>query len=358
VRDARNGRNREMEEKLRERCVSSCGWRGVSGCGWRGVDPDTTKDLVEEIDNLEAELAAEREQRAILNVNIAVTVHALDEVRADYGKALERIEELEGDLEMDPRAGKEAEEIRKALEGICDGIAAVLGSTDTAELSEALEQVSERIGKITDEVDARDALAYIKERNALMAERNAALARIETVKAKCDWLDQLLRHVEVNNKSLADALADAHRKIEQRQRRCAPLKGMGEQIRTQDNLATADPIFAVQRCVRTYGLDLAWVDDYVWINGDGNEWCPGEEGSPEDPDDEWFTDNDYRAVGYRDAWITVQPFFTRAGAQRYLEENAHNLTGPEPPRIYVESAYRNREWQAVRAFLLGMEGTR
>lgn len=50
----------------------------------------------------------------------------------------------------------------------------------------------------------------------------------------------------------------------------------------------------------------------------------------------------------------MQPFFTRAGAEHYLEINGHNLRGPEPLRIFVESAYRNAEWQAIRALLLAL----
>ncbi len=87
----------------------------------------------------------------------------------------DRNDELEDALESNPRAGREAEEIRRALEGMQEDIAAVIDDTDTAVLSEMLETVSDRIGSILEEVDARDALAYLEERKA--AEKALAGAR-------------------------------------------------------------------------------------------------------------------------------------------------------------------------------------
>lgn len=45
----------------------------------------------------------------------------------------------------------------------------------------------------------------------------------------------------------------------------------------------------------------------------------------------------------------VQPFFTRAGAERYIEENRRNL---HDPYVHVGTAYRNMEWNAIRDMLL------
>lgn len=64
-------------------------------------------------------------------------------------------------------------------------------------------------------------------------------------------------------------------------------------------------------------------------------------------DDLWLT-----KTAYRDSWENAQSFFTRQGAEDYLRINGHNLQGHEPPRIYVDSAFRNAEWQAVRALLM------
>lgn len=40
--------------------------------------------------------------------------------------------------------------------------------------------------------------------------------------------------------------------------------------------------------------------------------------------------------------------FTAKGCEDYIAANGHNL---KKPRIYVESGYRNREWEIMREFL-------
>lgn len=101
------------------------------------------------------------------------------------------------------------------------------------------------------------------------------------------------------------------------------LVSIGERLRTQDNRITADPIFLVQQQRRVYGVDHHYTDDFEEIDGE--------------------------TVGYKTIWEFVTCCFTEAAADRYIAENAHNLTDP---RTYVASAYRNREWIAVRAMLM------
>jgi len=59
---------------------------------------------------------------------------------------------------------------------------------------------------------------------------------------------------------------------------------------------------------------------------------------------------DWTRTGFRWRWEFVQAFFTRQAAEEYLQSQAHNLG---EARVYVESAYRNREWQRLRELLLG-----
>lgn len=47
----------------------------------------------------------------------------------------------------------------------------------------------------------------------------------------------------------------------------------------------------------------------------------------------------------------VTAFFSERAADAYVLANAHNL---KKPRVFVYSAHRNREWQAVRACLLAL----
>ena len=147
------------------------------------------------------------------------------------------------------------------------------------------------------------------------------------------------------------------------------LRVIAKEIHTQDNAITHEPIFMVQRHRRTYGFDPAYSDKHVYVDEEYNEvtdfsdyLCP-ECSKPlavEDMDDEACTtcnaDLDLgnwclTKTAYQDTWENVQPFFTRKGAEEYLRINGHNLDGKEKPRIYVESAYRNAEWIAIRKML-------
>jgi hypothetical protein len=136
----------------------------------------------------------------------------------------------------------------------------------------------------------------------------------------------------------------------------AAIARIGQLVRTQDNAITQDPVFMVQRCRRIYGMDVRYVDDCTWVHEDGGEEID-EEGR-QVLEESWqtngctFIDGCHR-VGYLDVWENVQPFFTRKGAEEYLRSNGHNLKGPQEPRIFVESGWRNEEWQMIRKFLAG-----
>lgn len=136
---------------------------------------------------------------------------------------------------------------------------------------------------------------------------------------------------------------------------------------------TGEPIFWVQRHRRVYGLDPAYSDRIVWLEND--DYCEisdfGEHRCPhcdkalsrgEFDDDEclccqasFVDDLHVTHTAYQDTWDNVQPFFTRTGAEEYLRINGHNLRGKEEARIYVEYAFRNAEWQAVRKLLMAMQ---
>jgi hypothetical protein len=149
------------------------------------------------------------------------------------------------------------------------------------------------------------------------------------------------------------------------------LVAMAKEIHAQDNTATREPIFMVQRHRRTYGFDPAYSDNPVYIDEEHHEvddfseyHCPNPECDAvmtrADVDDEVCSHCDQvlnlgnwclTRTAYQDSWENVQPFFTRKGAEEYLRINGHRLRGKEPPRIYVESAYRNAEWAAIRKML-------
>src|SRR3989304_1561511 len=121
-------------------------------------------------------------------------------------------------------------------------------------------------------------------------------------------------------------------------------------LKTQDNAATQHPVFLVQQCARVYGFDHNYVDDRAWLDDEGNEAVAEDFIAFEESWEKAGIEPDgWSRTAYFDRWDFVQLFFTREAAQRYGERNAHNL---KIWRIYVDSAHRNHEVQAVREYLL------
>jgi hypothetical protein len=123
-------------------------------------------------------------------------------------------------------------------------------------------------------------------------------------------------------------------------------------MKGQDNRCTAQPIFIVQQRRRIYGFDPPYSDDYVWLYVDEAVEVSDEKELAQIEAEYERTGKEpaeYIRTFYQDFWEWVQPFFSEEGAQTYITCNRHNLTDP---RIYVESAYRNDEWAAVREMLI------
>jgi hypothetical protein len=136
----------------------------------------------------------------------------------------------------------------------------------------------------------------------------------------------------------------------------APVAAIGERIRTEDNRATSHPIFLVESRDRIYGIGIDYATQFAWIDEDGREADPELSAAHEDNhragrDGKGM--KEYARVGYVDRWKFATACLTEDGAKAYIAANGHNL---KSPRIYVASAYRNMEWQAVRAFLLSLAG--
>jgi len=128
------------------------------------------------------------------------------------------------------------------------------------------------------------------------------------------------------------------------------LVAIAKRMKGQDNRATAHPIFLVQQQHRIYWIMKGCTDNYVWLH-DGSEYTDEEK-------DKYIEECEpggegWEHVGYIDEWVFVQPFFSNKGAEAYVASNRHNLNNP---RVYVDSAYRNKEWQAVREVLIDLAG--
>lgn len=132
-----------------------------------------------------------------------------------------------------------------------------------------------------------------------------------------------------------------------------PLREIGKLLQTQDNRATATPVFLVQRKEREFGVDPGYTDTFVWVDSDSSEEVDSETaaileatlGEGEDIDD------CYQRVGYRERWEYVTTCFTEQAANQFIEANRHNLG---EARVYVDSGWRNPEWTLVRDALLAL----
>lgn len=128
---------------------------------------------------------------------------------------------------------------------------------------------------------------------------------------------------------------------------------LAERLRTQDNRCTHLPVFMVQRQVRDVGLDADYAEDVSWFHCDDQGEFDKEESDRLEAhfQETGESPEEFIRTGWRVRWENVQPFLTEDGAKEYLRLNGHNLG---KTRIYVESGYRNGEWEFVRELLLAL----
>jgi hypothetical protein len=125
---------------------------------------------------------------------------------------------------------------------------------------------------------------------------------------------------------------------------------IGKRIREQDNRATDAPMFIVQQVKRIYGLSVDYAEYFEWMDADGDvaegeleEKLESRKASPKER-------KGWKRVGYVEIWEFVTACFTREACEDYIACNGHNL---KSPRIYADGSYRNKEFRAVRDFLIG-----
>ena len=155
-----------------------------------------------------------------------------------------------------------------------------------------------------------------------------------------------------------------------------------QSILTQDHLSTSDPVFCVYSKQEIYVDGEGEYDKMILIkNGDPDyqELSPKEF---EELESEYYNATDYRSMSFDgngeqiisempkdpfdeesdfdpDDWEPryikyvdrfEQAFFIRENAQNFLDGQRHNLG--EKAFIFVESAWRNPEWQQIRELLI------
>ena len=137
------------------------------------------------------------------------------------------------------------------------------------------------------------------------------------------------------------------------------LAALREELRTQDNACTAEPMFVVYQIKRIFGLDPDYTEETTWTHSEGEETDPtiiAELEALEDAGSPPIHDGTaYERVGYMDIDQFVTVCLTRKGAEEFIARMKHRLN---KPHIDVDSFYRNDEMIALRNHLMSQEGAK
>lgn len=194
----------------------------------------------------------------------------------------------------------------------------------------------------------------VKERNAL-----AVSAAEMQSQQKVDVYDMLREDYGLCEKSVG--LADF---VDRQAKRIAELEAasvkpvklpdefatIGENLRTQDNRITSDPMFCVFQKREVVADEDYDHDRIVWVDEDGKEATELQATRLE-----LLHDNcreapaTWRRIAVKEIDDFVTCCFTEQGCKDYLACNGHNL---RLPFIYVKSGFRNSEYQTVRNWLM------
>lgn len=190
------------------------------------------------------------------------------------------------------------------------------------------EDIALTVGKLRIELEGKDKLIAELRKQCAEWERKA-LSNFEECAAMAERIEEL------QTKSAPDSFSI-----------------IGENIRTQDNRITSDPMFCVyQKSEIVVDADYDY-DRIVWVDEDGNEANKRQSRRLEllhenfrEPPEKW------RRVAVKDIDEFVTCCFTEQGCKDYLAANGHNL---RLPFIYVKSGFRNAEYIGIRNWLAGI----
>ncbi|HBK9580726.1 TPA: ead/Ea22-like family protein [Escherichia coli] len=190
------------------------------------------------------------------------------------------------------------------------------------------EEIALTVGKLRVELEGKDKLIAELGKQCAEWERKA-LSNFEECAAMAERIEEL------QTKSAPDSFGI-----------------IGENIRTQDNRITSDPMFCVYQ-KREIVVDADYdYDRIVWVDEDGNEANKLQSRRLEllhenfrEPPEKW------RRVAVKDIDEFVTCCFTEQGCKDYLAANGHNL---RLPFIYVKSGFRNAEYIGIRNWLAGI----
>lgn len=186
-----------------------------------------------------------------------------------------------------------------------------------------------------------------------MTQNKYAALRATVARAKRRSYQKLVMRVTLAEEIL-NQLANTEKRIAELEARSAPhaFNVIGENIRTQDNRVTSDPMFCVYQKREIVAHEDYDHDRIVWIDEDGNEATERQRMRLEllhknfrEPPEKW------RRVAVKEIDEFVTCCFTEKGCKDYLACNGHNL---RLPFIYVKSSFRNGEYIGIRNWLSGI----
>lgn len=136
---------------------------------------------------------------------------------------------------------------------------------------------------------------------------------------------------------------------------------LSQQLHTQDNRCTSHPIFQVRDvkqvpCLPEHADDTHWWDEEGSAVLDeeliktledaslGGSYCTLE-------DDEDAPPYTYHCTYTKTLRQVVATFMTQQAADAWVKANEHRHNALE---IYIDSGFRNPEWQAIRDFLMSL----
>lgn len=145
------------------------------------------------------------------------------------------------------------------------------------------------------------------------------------------------------------------------------IQDIAQDMSTQNNNNTAEPMFVVQARKRIYGMNSDLGTEYAWLSDDADraeadaETVIRLESLFKESYEDSFAIQDandpeskttYDRVWYVNEWESVMCFFTRNAAKEFIERNGHLYANGL--RIYTDSLHHNPEMILVREHLLGM----
>lgn len=129
------------------------------------------------------------------------------------------------------------------------------------------------------------------------------------------------------------------------------IQEIANNLRTQDNQMTANPMYCVQILQRDSGYDAAYIGNRCWVDYGNDEIIYDDDKDIKDPGESRWSG----PFGYVDRWETVMVCFTESGAKEYIERerNYHlNRAFRGQIRIFVGSFNDCSEMLAIRDFLM------